>query len=309
MTTIMKRLAILSLALTLIVSCKKSDDKAEEPTPKTAQPEVTPPPEPEAPVEAKPDLGDYKLVAMDDLEWAPMDPEQPEGIKLAVVDGNPMEDGQSTFFLQLPVKANSGLHTHTAGYRAVVVSGAPRHWLAGENEKKVAALAPASYWNQPGGQAHGDSCEGPEACVLFVIMDGKFDFAPATDVKKAKPNAAYKLVKAEDAKFALMGAEGGPSMAVLDGDPKTGPVAFVIELPAGHAAGLHTHTSDYQALVLTGSPSHWVDGADGENDELAAGTYWKQPGEQVHGDTCHGEKSCRLFAFMPKALDMMPKAE
>jgi hypothetical protein len=81
-----------------------------------------------------------------------------------------------------PAGGDAGVHSHSAAYQAVVVSGTHKHWLPGD--KKVKPLKPGSYVRQPGGQPHGDTCTGDSECVLFLIMEGKFDFTPTPDVKE-----------------------------------------------------------------------------------------------------------------------------
>lgn len=98
----------------------------------------------------------------------------------------------------------------------------------------------------------------------------------------------------------------GVKFAMVDGDPSKGPLAFGIESAAPFDAGLHHHTSDYHAVVLGGTAAHWVDGAAGKDQRLVPGSYWFQPGKQVHGDACL-EGTCRLFLMMPGALDFIPK--
>ncbi len=304
----MKRLALLSL-LVAIAGCKKSDDKVEAPktaevTPETAEATPDTPPE-DGPETA--DKGGDILVAPSDRAFVPMDPAKPDGFKIAPVDGNPME-GAASVFLKIPAKGTPGPHSHTAGYHAVVVSGNAKHWLVGEKDAKP--LSVGSYWYQPGGQAHDDMCDGPEDCVLFIMLEEKFDMTPTPDVKKSKDNAAYTLVRAEDAKYAPIdpSKKDGLKMAVLSGDPKAGAAAMSIEFPAGSDTGLHSHTSDYSALVVSGTHSHWVEGGETEKDENAAGTFWTQAGKAVHGDACRGDAPCRVFVHMPAAMDMMPKA-
>ena len=61
-----------------------------------------------------------------------------------------------------------------ADYHLVLVRGTMKHWAAGETEDKAKPLGPGSYWFQPGGQAHADSCLSEE-CLMFVSWAGKRD--------------------------------------------------------------------------------------------------------------------------------------
>jgi quercetin dioxygenase-like cupin family protein len=256
--------------------------------------EPPPPPPP-------PDTGGYKLVMQSDLQWTPLSPDG-KGPEMAVVDGNPQE-GPSKFFLRVPAGGKAGAHTHTADYQAVVVSGAPKHFLAG-GEKKAKPLEVGSHWFQPGGQPHDDQCTGADPCMLFVISDGKFDFTP-TPKAKAPKVGKYKLTNRKDDKFAPMDPSNpkGPSLSVVFGDPKTGPVGFIIEVPAGGVSPIHSHTASYHAVVLDGAPYHWLPHEKDNADGFGNGTYWMQPGGYNHGDRCNSDTPCHAFVYFDGPLD------
>jgi quercetin dioxygenase-like cupin family protein len=264
------------------------------PTPAASEAPATPP---------APDNGGFSLIAPSSVKYQPSSPDKP-GPEIAVLHGDPKSGG--AFLLRFPPGAKSGLHTHTSDYEAVVVSGAPKHWLAGA-EAKAKPLASGSYWFQPGGQPHGDECTGKDPCVLFVIMPGALDFTPAPKAT-AGPVGKYTLTARKDAKFAPMDPTkpAGPKIAVIFGDPKTGPVALILETPGGSNVGLHRHTNDYQALVLDGAPAHWLPDQAHEGEALAPATYWFQPGGYDHGDRCSSTTPCHLFVFLDKGLDFLP---
>jgi hypothetical protein len=78
----------------------------------------------------------------------------------------------------------------------------------------------------------------------------------------------------------------GPQLAVLWGDPASGPSAMLLKLGRGPVP-LHTHTADYHLVVLAGAMKHWGAGeSEAEAPELGPGSYWFQPGGQAHGDAC-----------------------
>lgn len=292
----------LALAV-LVLGCGSSSPRPADPAAPEPAADAVAAPEPPPP--PPPDTGGYRLVAPSALTYAPLMPDAP-GPALAVVTGDLQQGGG--FFLKLPPGTSPGLHTHTADYHAIVISGAPRHWLPGE-EKKARPLAAGSYWFQPGNQPHGDDCTGPEPCVLYIVMAGAFDFTPTPKARPAKPGT-YSLVASDKLKFGPLdpGQPDGAKLAIVSGDPKTGPVAFLIELPPGHNVGLHRHTSEYHALVLAGTPAHWLPHEAGEGEPLAIGTYWFQPGGYDHGDRCTGGAPCRAFVMMPGPLDALPAA-
>lgn len=127
---------------------------------------------------AKPDkAGAYTQTARKDAKFMPFDPKNPTGVKLAVLSGDPTK-GPSAVLLEVPPKANVGVHHHTGDYHAVTLDGGHAHWLpheSGEGEP----LPVGTYWFQPGGYDHGDRCNGPDPCHTFVFNTKPADFIPA----------------------------------------------------------------------------------------------------------------------------------
>jgi quercetin dioxygenase-like cupin family protein len=278
------------------------------PAPTATQAESAPQPAPaptatEAQAPAPPDTGGYTLVAPSSLQYQPLMPGQP-GPEVAFVHGDMKSGG--AFFLRVPPGGKPGIHTHTSDYHAMVVSGAPKHWLVG-GDAKAKPLAPGSYWFQPGGQPHGDECTGKDPCVLFVVMPGAFDFTPAPKAKPG-PVGKYTMTARKDIKFNPFDPKkpDGPKLGILSGDPKTGPVAFMIEVPAGANVGMHQHTNDYQAVTIDGGQAHWLPGDANQGAAAVPGTYWFQPGGYDHGDRCVGTAPCHTFVYLDKALDFLP---
>jgi hypothetical protein len=74
------------------------------------------------------------------------------------------------------------LHVHTADYDLVLIEGRMKHWAAGDKEADAPELGPGSYWRQPGGQAHADSCLA-DVCVMFVKWAGPRDGRLADEAK------------------------------------------------------------------------------------------------------------------------------
>jgi quercetin dioxygenase-like cupin family protein len=103
---------------------------------------------------------------------------------------------------------------------------------------------------------------------------------------------AMVIVPLESAKFAPVIARlpDGPQMAVLWGDPNTGPSAILLEMKRG-AGPMHTHTADYHLVVIEGTMKHWGSG-ENESDAkpLRPGSYWFQPGGLPHADACLSDK-------------------
>lgn len=86
----------------------------------------------------------------------------------------------------------------------------------------------------------------------------------------------------------------GAQIAVLRGDPATGPSDVLLELKKGGGT-LHLHSSDYHLVLLQGTARHWAEGAsEADAKPLGPGSYWFQPGNQAHGDSCLTDK-CLMF--------------
>ena len=150
---------------------------------------------------------------------------------------------------------------------------------------------------------------GWKISVLVVAAFAVGIAGGVTAAKTAKPE--YVLVPSGSAKFAPVDPKnpGGIQMAVLSGDPKTGPVAFFLKLPKGPAP-LHWHTSDYYAFTVEGTTRHWLPGKEAEAKPNPAGTFWFQPGGPTgaHGDECVSD-SCTIFVQMSQKFDFTPVPE
>lgn len=121
-----------------------------------------------------------------------------------------------------------------------------------------------------------------------------------TYAKGSKPE--FTLVPAGSAKLAPLDPKnpGGIQLALLSGDAKTGPMAFLLKVPKGPAP-IHWHQSDYYAFTIEGNTKHWLPGKEADAKPNPPGTFWFQPGGSAataHGDECLSD-SCTLFLYMP----------
>ena len=109
---------------------------------------------------------------------------------------------------------------------------------------------------------------------------------------RADERKAMTVVPIEEARFVPVNRNlpDGPRMAVLWGDPDTGPSAVLLEMKAG-AVPMHIHSSDYHLVVIEGTMKHWgADGTESQAKPLGPGSYWFQPGGMPHADACLTEK-------------------
>lgn len=148
--------------------------------------------------------------------------------------------------------------------------------------------------------------------LAFVVTAGLAFHAMAEDKKgAAAPAAAPKtmaVTNVADIKFGLFDPKmpDGPQVALVNGDMK-GPTQFFLKMKPGAKSGVHSHTSDYWAVVVQGTPSHGASDKD-PGKPLAAGSYWFQPGGENHHDQCTGATDCVLFLSFTGPVDMKPAA-
>ena len=117
------------------------------------------------------------------------------------------------------------------------------------------------------------------------------------------------VLAAEDMKLVPLDLRhpDGPALAVLYGDPSTGPSAMLLRLPKGELP-LHVHSSGYHLMVLRGTLKHWDAG-----DSAAAarpmgpGSYWFQPGGMAHGDACLSDDCLVYLTWLGKRDSYRPK--
>ena len=86
----------------------------------------------------------------------------------------------------------------------------------------------------------------------------------------------------------------GPQMAVLRGNPQNGPSDMLLKMKRG-AGPLHTHSADYHLTVISGEMKHWdATISEAEAPRLGPGSYWFQPGNKAHADSCLSDE-CLMF--------------
>ena len=102
----------------------------------------------------------------------------------------------------------------------------------------------------------------------------------------------------------VAGAPQGAQLAVLSGDPATGPVGALMQLPAGSTEDLHKHSAEHTAVVLSGVAAHGAQ--PGKLTNLSAGGYWIQPAGEASIDACTGEAACILYVGFEGSMDRIP---
>ena len=112
------------------------------------------------------------MIPADAMEWKELNPGSP--VKMASLWGD-RSTGEYAMLLKLPAGFVAPIHAHTGDYYGMNLTGTWRHSFDGGEQKD---LPPGSYVFQPGMGWHGDSCIGPEDCILFIHQHVKGDFIP-----------------------------------------------------------------------------------------------------------------------------------
>ena len=103
-------------------------------------------------------------------------------------------------------------------------------------------------------------------------------------------------------------APGSPAkMCVLWGDHKKGPFGMLLKHPAGGAdEAMHTHASDYHAVLVQGIWIHTVEGDSSAPKELTSGSYVMQPAWQMHNEKFKGSEYCIVYIHQLGKADFIP---
>lgn len=129
-------------------------------------------------------------------------------------------------------------------------------------------------------------------------------WAPAED--KAKQAAGAVFAAAADLKWNDVPGMQGLKMAVVEGDPGTGPSHFFIKFTPGFAAPVHHHSADHYGTVLAGTLVLTVDGKD---QKLPSGSYFSFTNGTKHATRCEAGAECVLAIDARGKWDVVPEAE
>ena len=130
------------------------------------------------------------------------------------------------------------------------------------------------------------------ALILALVAGLSYAYA-ARAAGKGKPPINWG---ASDLKWDPY-APGAPlQVAKLWGDRlKGGEYGMLLKLPSGFEAGMHSHSADYEAVLVQGT---WIHSNEGDPDpakEMTPGSYVFQPGRQIHNDVCKSKIDCIIF--------------
>jgi len=114
------------------------------------------------------------------------------------------------------------------------------------------------------------------------------------------------LTAYEDLPFAQL-AEGSPvQIAVLWGNPETGPCAVMVRFPEGYHEPWHSHTTTYYSVLVKGKFRSKSKVADiNESEIYPPGSFFVQPGGAVHSEVNAGAGELVAFVYFDGPVDFI----
>jgi hypothetical protein len=136
--------------------------------------------------------------------------------------------------------------------------------------------------------------------TVASVADPSADFAKGTQ---------EITVPTADLKWEDMHPGAPVKFSVLWGDQETGPFGMLLKQPGGgFEAGMHTHASDYHAVLVQGTWIHTVEGDSSAPKELTPGSYVFQPAWQFHNEKFLGPDDCIVYIHQLGPSDFITKA-
>lgn len=108
------------------------------------------------------------VVTPAEAEWTEIVP----GIEFGALFGTWSEEGHGKLVRFAP-GVLSPMHTHGAGYHAVVISGTVVNPY--EGEENPPEMGPGTYWSTPAGAVHATGCVSEEPCLIYAHMESAWD--------------------------------------------------------------------------------------------------------------------------------------
>ena len=121
---------------------------------------------------------------------------------------------------------------------------------------------------------------------------------------EAKGGGKAVAVPAGDLKWKETPDTPGVQTAAVAGDPTKGAGKFFVKLPSGFSAGLHHHTADHFAVVVSGTIVQTVDG---QEYTFPPGSYFSHTGKKQHTTKCTDPAGCMLFVDTHGKWDVVPE--
>lgn len=113
-------------------------------------------------------------VPADQIPFFDLMPGVEGGPKQAFVFGDP-DDTANGYFLRFSKDFPTPPHSHSFGYRGIVLEGVMRN---GPDIESALDMPAGSFWTQAADEVHITACVSDAPCLEFVSFSGPFDFLP-----------------------------------------------------------------------------------------------------------------------------------
>ena len=100
----------------------------------------------------------------------------------------------------------------------------------------------------------------------------------------------------------------GPEVWSVDGGGKGSHITY-IKFNAGDITPLHTHTSDYVGIVVTGTTRHYIPGEKKTYKILPPGSHWSMSANIEHVSECLPGVECVMAVYQKKPFDFIAKGD
>ncbi|MEC8194329.1 MAG: DUF4437 domain-containing protein [Myxococcota bacterium] len=118
------------------------------------------------------------VMAANEIDYVPMNADQPDGPALKMVHGDP-STGPWMAFAKLPAGQEASEAMNTANYTGALISGS---FPYGEGD-----ITPGSHWTQAGGPPHMTTCNEGGDCIFFVSMSEALTPPASEDATEEAP--------------------------------------------------------------------------------------------------------------------------
>ena len=141
--------------------------------------------------------------------------------------------------------------------------------------------------------------------VLAFVVSFVMAAAVMAQGGKSAAKAEPVIMPAADLNWTDLDPAGAPGVKIADlwGNHATGAFGSFIKFPAGFATPLHTHTHDFNVVIVSGT---FIQGREGKPEfRLGPGSYLMQPGGNYrHTTSCDQASDCVVFVESKGAFDL-----